>query len=235
MSNPVSRGMPSSLAPRPLTMLRRERSLTSRTRFQVMPWGSMPKRVLIVEVVVHHGGQEVVGGGHRVQVPGEVEIEVLERDDLAVPAASGAALDAEGRAHGGLADGDGGLPPDAGQRLAQADRRGRLALAERCRGHRGHDDVAGTGSLGPARPRRRGSPWRRARRTARAGPARCPSARQCRRSAAAWRAARSRWQGGAAPAWIMPDRAGSGPATTAAGERAYARAYPRRTPARAKK
>ncbi len=43
MSNPVSRGMPSSLAPRPLTMLRSERSLTSTTRFQVMPCGSMPR------------------------------------------------------------------------------------------------------------------------------------------------------------------------------------------------
>ena len=103
--------------------------------------------VLIVEVVVHHGGQEVVGGGHCVKVPGEVEIEGLERDDLAVPAAGGATLDAEGRAHGGLADGNRRLQPDAGQRLAQAHRRGRLALAERCRGDRGDDDVAGTGSL----------------------------------------------------------------------------------------
>ena len=42
MSNPVSRGMPSCLVPRPLTMLRNERSLTSRTRFQVMPCGSIP-------------------------------------------------------------------------------------------------------------------------------------------------------------------------------------------------
>ena len=42
MSNPVSRGMPSCLVPRPLTMLRSERSFTSRTRFHVMLKGSIP-------------------------------------------------------------------------------------------------------------------------------------------------------------------------------------------------
>ena len=42
MSNPVSRGMPSCLVPRPLTMPRSERSLTSSTRFHVMLNGSIP-------------------------------------------------------------------------------------------------------------------------------------------------------------------------------------------------
>ena len=129
-------------------MLRSERSLTSRTRFQVMPCGSSPSVVAVVEVVVHHGGQQVVGGGHGVQVAGEVEVQILERDDLAVPAAGRAALDPEGRAHGGLADGDRGLTTDAGQGLAESDRRGRLPLPERGRRDGGHDHVVGPGPVG---------------------------------------------------------------------------------------
>ena len=42
MSNPVCRGTPSDLPPRPVTMLRRSRSLTSMTRRQVIENGSMP-------------------------------------------------------------------------------------------------------------------------------------------------------------------------------------------------
>ena len=42
MSKPVWRGTPSSLPPSPTTMLRSARSLTSRTRRQVMSCGSMP-------------------------------------------------------------------------------------------------------------------------------------------------------------------------------------------------
>ena len=106
-----------------------------------------PERVLGVEVVVHHGGQEVVGGRHCVQVPGQMEVEVLERDHLAVATARRPALDPEGRAHRRLADGDGRLPPDTGERLTEPDGGGRLALAEWCRGDGGHHHVAGAGSL----------------------------------------------------------------------------------------
>ena len=136
--------------------------------------------VAVVEVVVDHGGEEVVGRRHRVQVAREVQVEVLEGDDLAVPAAGGAALDAERGAHGGLADGDGRLAPDAGQGLAETHRGRRLALAERRRCHRRHHDVARAWAGGPAPRPRRGSPWPRASRTARAARVRGPSARRCR-------------------------------------------------------
>jgi hypothetical protein len=49
-------------------------------------------------------GDEVVGRRHGVDVARQVEVELLHRDDLAVAAAGGAALDAEERAHGGLAE-----------------------------------------------------------------------------------------------------------------------------------
>ena len=50
------------------------------------------QRVPLLEMVVHHGGQEIVGGGHRVEIARQVQIEVLERDDLAVATAGRAPL-----------------------------------------------------------------------------------------------------------------------------------------------
>ena len=64
----------------------------------------MPERVAVVEVVVDERGGEVVGRADRVDVAGQVEVEVLHRDDLAVAAAGGAALDPEHRAEARLAD-----------------------------------------------------------------------------------------------------------------------------------
>ena len=56
------------------------------------------QRVAVVDVVVDERGGEVVRGADRVHVAGQVEVEVLHRDDLAVAAAGRAALDPEHRA-----------------------------------------------------------------------------------------------------------------------------------------
>ncbi len=78
-----------------------------------------------------------------VDVAGEVEVEVLHRDELRVAAAGRAALDAEDRAEGGLAQGEHGVDADGVHRLGEADGRDRLALAERRRGDgRDVDDLA---------------------------------------------------------------------------------------------
>ncbi len=66
------------------------------------------QRVALVDVVVDHGRQQVVGRGDGVDVAGHVEVELLHRHDLAVAAAGRAALDAEGGPLRRLADGDGG-------------------------------------------------------------------------------------------------------------------------------
>ncbi len=58
-----------------------------------------------MDVVVHHGGQQVVGSADGVQVAGEVQVDVLHGDHLGIAAAGGAALDAEHRAQGRLAQG----------------------------------------------------------------------------------------------------------------------------------
>jgi hypothetical protein len=91
---------------------------------------------------IDRGGQQVVGGGDGVNVAGQVQVEILHRDDLRIAAACRAALDAEGRPLRGLADG--GKDPFAevrAQGLAQADGGGGLAFAERGGGDGGHVDV----------------------------------------------------------------------------------------------
>ena len=84
---------------------------------------------------------EVVGRADRVDVAGQVEVEVLHRDDLAPPAAGGAALDPEDRPEARLADAHRRLVPDPVEALRQPDGRRRLALAERRRADRGDEDV----------------------------------------------------------------------------------------------
>ena len=149
MSKPVSRASPSCRAPSPMTTLRRARSLTSRTRRQVMLRTSMPSVVAVVQVVVDHRREQVVGGRDGVEVAGEVQVEPLHRDDLAVAATGRTALDPERRPHRRLTQRDDRPLAEAVQRLREPDRGRGLALAERRRRHRRDDDVLG-------RMRRRG-------------------------------------------------------------------------------
>ena len=87
--------------------------------------------VLLGELVEHprvDGGGEVVRGADGVDVAGEVEVHLLHRDDLRVSTARGAALDAEGGAHRGLADArDAVLLEVRAHGLRQADGGGGLA------------------------------------------------------------------------------------------------------------
>ena len=89
--------------------------------------------VAVHEVAVDHGGQQVVGGADGVDVAGEVEVEVLHRDELRVAAAGGAALDAEDGPERRLAQGEHGVDADGVHRLGEADGGDGLALAERRR------------------------------------------------------------------------------------------------------
>jgi hypothetical protein len=70
-------------------------------------------------------------------VAGEVQVEVLHRDDLGHAAAGGAALDAEDRPQRGLAQAGARALADDAEPLRQADQRGRLALAGLGRRHAG--------------------------------------------------------------------------------------------------
>jgi hypothetical protein len=92
---------------------------------------------------VEHRGEQVVGGADRVDVAGEVEVEVLHRHDLRHAAAGGAALDAEHRAERRLAQASHRALADRAHALGEPDERRRLALARLRRRHARHaDDLA---------------------------------------------------------------------------------------------
>ena len=56
-----------------------------------------------VDVVVDHRGEQIVGARDRVEVAGEVQVDIFHRHDLGVAAAGRAALHAEARAERRLA------------------------------------------------------------------------------------------------------------------------------------
>ena len=88
--------------------------------------------VTLLQVVVQHGAQQVVGCGDRVHVAGEVQVDVLHRHNLRVAAAGRAALDTKHRAERWLAQGDHCLFTQLCHRLTETDRCGRLAFACGC-------------------------------------------------------------------------------------------------------
>ncbi len=107
-------GSRSPRPPRPITIFRSARSLTSTTRGHVMVSGSMRERVAVGDRVVDHRREQVVGERDRVDVAGQVEVEVLHRNDLRIAAARRAALDAEHRPERRLPDGRDGPRPRRG-------------------------------------------------------------------------------------------------------------------------
>ena len=96
--------------------------------------------VAVVDVVVDHRGEQVVGEPDRIEVAGEVQVDVLHRHHLRVAAAGRAALHAEHRPERRLAQADDRLLADAVERVAQADRGGRLAFARGRRADRRDQD-----------------------------------------------------------------------------------------------
>ena len=101
--------------------------------------------ISLVDVVVDERGQRVVGAGDRVEIAGEVQVDLLHRHHLGVSAARGAALDAHYRAERRLAQRDHGVLAQLRQRVRQADQRGGLALARRRRRDTGDQDELARG------------------------------------------------------------------------------------------
>ena len=140
MSKPASRGKPLPTPPSDVTISRSARSFMSSTRRQSDAADVDAERVAPVDVVVDQRREQVVGGGDGVEVAGEMEVDVLHRHDLRIAAAGGAALHAEAGAERGLAQAQHRLLADAVERVGEADRGRRLALARRRRGDRGDED-----------------------------------------------------------------------------------------------
>ena len=101
-----------------------------------------------IDVVVDHRREQIVGGADRVEVAGEMEVDVLHRHDLRVAAAGRAALHPEAGPERRLADADHRLLADVVQRIAKPDRGRGLALAGRRRGDRGDEDQLAVGPVG---------------------------------------------------------------------------------------
>ena len=101
-----------------------------------------PERVAVQDVRLEHRGEQVVRGADRVDVAGEVEVQVLHRHDLRVAAARRAALDPEHRAERRLAQAEHRPLADVPEALGQRDRRRRLPLARlRRRDRRDADEL----------------------------------------------------------------------------------------------
>ena len=98
------------------------------------------RRIAEVQSVVDHGGQQVVRGGDRVEVAGELKVDLIGRFEPARAAAGRPPLAAEHRPHRRLPQRQDRPPADLAQPLRQADRDGRLPLAGRRRGDRRHED-----------------------------------------------------------------------------------------------
>ena len=148
MSNPVSRGAPCARPPRPVMTFRRFRSFMSMQRRQEIASGSRPGRVPVMEVRVDQRREQVVRGRDRVQVAGEVQVQVLHRDDLRVAAAGSAALHAEHRPERRLAQAEDRLAAELAETLRERDRRRRLPLARRRRRDRRDVDQLRVGPVG---------------------------------------------------------------------------------------
>ena len=87
-----SRATPLATPPKPITQSRSARSFMSIVRGQVMRRGSILSGVALVQMVVEHRRQQRVRTRDRVEVAGEMEVDVLHGHDLRVAAARGAAL-----------------------------------------------------------------------------------------------------------------------------------------------
>ena len=85
--------------------------------------------VALIDVVVQHGGQQIVGRADGVEVAGKVEVDVLHGHHLGIAAAGGAALDAEHRPQRRLPQRHHGLLAKTPQGVGKADGGGGFALS----------------------------------------------------------------------------------------------------------
>ena len=89
------------------------------------------QRVALLDAVVDHGSQQVVGCADGVQVAGKVQVDVLHGHHLCVAAAGSTALDAEHRAKAGLTQAEHGLFAQSVHGIGQTHAGGGFALARR--------------------------------------------------------------------------------------------------------
>ena len=87
--------------------------------------------VALLNVVIHHGGQQIVGRSDGMQIAGKMQVDVLHGQHLGVAAARRAALDAKYGALRGLAQRQHGVFAVAAHAVRQRNADGGFALARR--------------------------------------------------------------------------------------------------------
>ena len=100
-------------------MSRRARSLMSTQRRHEIESGSTPSSLPCSRCASEHRREEVVRGADRVDVAGEVEVEVLHRHDLGVAGTGRAALDPEHGPERRLAQAEDGVAADRAEALRE--------------------------------------------------------------------------------------------------------------------
>ena len=96
--------------------------------------------IALLNVVIQHGSEKVVGRADGMEVTGEVEVDILHGNNLGIAAAGCTALDAEDRAERGLAQRDNGVLSDLAQTVGEADGGGGFPFTGRRRGDGGDED-----------------------------------------------------------------------------------------------
>src|SRR5690606_23282660 len=100
-----------------------------------------------VDVVIDQRGQQVVRDADRMEVTGEVEVDVLHRHNLCIAATSRTALHAEAGPQRGFAEADSRALANAVQAITQTHTRRRLPFTRRGRGDRGDQDQLSVGAI----------------------------------------------------------------------------------------
>ncbi len=101
--------------------------------------------VALVDMVIEHRSQQVVGSADGVEVTGKVEVDVFHGDDLCVAAAGSAALDAEHGSQGGLTQSHHYVFADLTHTVSQAHGGGSLAFTSGGGVDGGHQDQLAVG------------------------------------------------------------------------------------------
>ena len=103
--------------------------------------------VALLNMIVQHSGQEIVGRSNGVEIPGEVEIDVLHGNDLGVSTPGRAALYAEDRSQGGLPQGHQGVLSQAAESVGQSHGGGGLSFSCGSGGNGGDQNQLAVGTV----------------------------------------------------------------------------------------
>ncbi|GBC94220.1 hypothetical protein HRbin16_00001 [bacterium HR16] len=98
------------------------------------------RRVTVMNMRLYHGSQQVVRRRYRVNVAGEVEVDVIRRICLRFSSACTASFDPKDRSQRRLSDTYGGSFSDPAQGVAKPDSGNRFAFTCRRWGNGGHYD-----------------------------------------------------------------------------------------------